>query len=250
VIGRRGGQLALLACLALAHPALASHPAQPRRLEYRIAWNGIPAAGASVAITPGELAGQASVVVEARAHTNAFVDLFWTFRGTAQATFLADGVTPLHFVYDRQMNGKPYLTWIDFGQHGARSVYIKGSRRRELEVDGAGVIDPITAVFRARLSGARPGDTLHYDVWTGESRYRVDLEVKGPEEIAVPAGRFSALPVVPTIWKVGPQPERDARLRRATIWVADDAARTLLRIRSEIFIGAVTLDLVKIEPAV
>jgi len=240
--------VALLAGLGLAHPALAAQPTEPRRLEYRIAWNGIPAAGASVAITPGELAGQPSMVVEAKARTNAFVDLFWTFRGMAQATFLVDGVTPLHFVYDRQMNGKPYLTWTDFGQHGARSVYIKGSRRRELAVDGADVIDPISAVFRARLSGAGPGDTLHYDVWTGEARYRVDLEIKSPEAIDVPAGRFTALPVVPAVWKIAPQPERDARLHGAMIWVADDPARTLLRIRSEIFVGAVTLDLVRIEP--
>lgn len=33
------------------------------------------------------------------------------------------------------------------------------------------------------------------------------------------------------------------------IWVADDAMRTLLRIRSELFIGAVTLDLTKVESA-
>jgi len=247
-IERTAAPLALLACLLLAPSALAAFPPHPRLLEYRIAWNGIPAAGASVAITPGELAGRESIVVEAKARTNPFVDLFWPFRGTVRATFLRDGLTPLHFVYHRQMNGTPYLTWIDFDQERARSVYIKGSRRRESELEGTGVIDPITAVFRARLSGAKPGDHLRYEVWTGESRYRVELDIDGPERIDVPAGRFSALRVVPTVWKVGSQPERDTRLRQATIWVADDPARTLLRIRSEIFIGAITLDLVKVEP--
>jgi hypothetical protein len=244
---RAAAPLALLACLLLAPPAFAAFPAHPRLLEYRIAWNGIPAAGASVAITAGEVAGQDSIVVEATARTNAFVDLFWPFRGTVRATFLRDGLTPRHFVYDRQMNGTPYLTSVDFDQERARSVYIRGSRRRESALDEAGVIDPITAVFRARLSGAKPGDTLRYEVWTGEARYRVELAVNGPESIDVPAGRFSALRVVPTVWKVGSQPERDTRLRQATIWVADDPARTLLRIRSEIFIGAVTLDLVRVE---
>lgn len=38
-------------------------------------------------------------------------------------------------------------------------------------------------------------------------------------------------------------------LRTATIWVADGPARTLLRIRSELFVGAVTLDLIRVEPA-
>jgi hypothetical protein len=246
---RAAGWIGLLACLVLAQPARAALSPSPRQLHYRVAWNGIPAAAATVAITPGVLAGHDSVVVEASARTNAFVDLFWTFRGTARATLFADSLTPLHFVYERQMAGKPYLTWVDFAAHGARSVYITGTRRRELALADGDVIDPITAVFRARLSGAKPGDTLRYDVWTGEARYRVALAVSGPEPLDVPAGRFTALRVVPELWRVGATPELDTRLRGATIWVADDAARTLLRIRSEVFIGAVTLDLVQVEPA-
>lgn len=238
-------------CLIAAHAARGDAPPQPRRLEYRIAWNGIPAAGATVAITPTDLAGRDAYVVEASARTNAFVDLFWSFRGQARATFLADGLTPLHFAYDRSMAGKPYVTWIDFDRDDRRasSVYIKGARRRELTLEGPDLVDPITAVFRARLSGARPGDVLRYDVWTGEARYRVLLDVGAPEVIDVPAGSFTALPVRPEVWKLGRAPELDTRLRRATVWVTDDAARTLLRIRSEIFVGAITLDLVKLEPA-
>src|SRR5262249_11984226 len=143
----------------------------------------------------------------------------------------------------------PYLTSVEFDAEQARSTYIRGEHRRELELDDAGVIDPITAVFRARLSGARPGDVLRYDVWTGESRYHVDLDVQGPEEISVPAGRFRALRVIPTVWKVEGRAEPDTRLREATIWVTDDPARALLRIRGEVSIGSVTLDLVKIDPA-
>jgi len=246
---RRAALTSALLALLCASAASASLPPQPRRLEYRIAWNGIPAAGASVAITPEQRNGRASVHVEASARTNAFVDLFWPFRGTVRASFWADGLTPQQFVYDRQMNGTPYLTSVDFDAEQARSTYIKGQHRRELQLESADVVDPITAVFRARLSGAQPGDTLRYDVWTGESRYHVDLAVRGPEEISVPAGRFRALRVIPTVWKVDDRAERDTRLRQATIWVADDPGRALLRIRGEVFIGAVTLDLVKIVPA-
>ena len=233
--------------LTVACPAAAILAPQPRHLEYRVAWNGIPAAGATVEITPVELAGHHSLVVEASAHTNAFVDLFWSFRGTARTTLLADGLTPLQFIYDRRMAGTPYVTTVDFDDHGARSVYVRGARRRDFELDQANVIDPITAVFRARLSGAHPGSILHYDVWTGEKRYRIELDVQPAEPIDVPAGHFSALPVVPVVWELGDQPERDTRLRQATIWVADDATRTLLRIRSQLFFGAVTLDLVTIQ---
>ena len=111
------------------------------------------------------------------------------------------------------------------------------------------MFDPITAVFRARLSGAGPGDVLRYRIlWTGEASYQVQLTVVGPDEIDVPAGHFRALRVAPEVWKIGDDGrEPDTRLRDATIWVADDPLRTLLRIRSEMFIGAVTLDLVKVD---
>ena len=246
----RQGALLLVAALLLG-PAngRADSITQPRRLEYRVAWNGIPAAGATVAVTPLDLSGHPGVEVEASARTNAVVDVFWSFRGTAKATFLSDGVAPLRFVYERTMAGAPYLTTIDFGRDDgrARSVYFKGHTHRELAPDEPGLLDPITAVFRAGLSGAKAGDRLRYEIFTGESRYRVQLTVAGPDTIEVPAGRFTALRVIPELWKVGRSAELDRRMQGATIWVADDPQHTLLRIRSEVFIGAVTLDLVKIN---
>jgi hypothetical protein len=110
-----------------------------------------------------------------------------------------------------------------------------------LEINGDDIID--RSPCSCRLRDALPGDSLLYDVWTGEVRYRVRLDVKDCEPIDVPAGHFTALKVVPELWRIEGQPAPDTRLRRATIWVSNDPDHTLLRIRSEIFVGAVTLDL-------
>lgn len=248
----RGRLVALAAALLLATAAAAAAsplPAHPRRLEYRVAWNGIPAAAATVAVVAGERAGQPSLEVETRARTNAFVDLFWSFRGTARTTMLAADLTPVEFTYQRTMAGTPYLTRVDFDRagHRAHSVYMRGSRRKQLEVHADDVVDPITAVFRARLSGAGPGDVRRYEVFTGEASYRVQLTIVAADEVDVPAGHFRALRVVPEVWKITNTAQPDERLRGATIWVADNPLRTLLRIRSEIFVGAVTLDLVRVD---
>lgn len=234
--------------LGVAARAEATLP-HPRRLEYRVAWNGIPAAAASVAIRPVSQDGEEHFQVEARARTNAFVDLFWSFRGTAVSTFDAEALTPRRFEYTRTMRGTPQRTSIEFDPDvpRAHSVFLKGDKRREVAVDGRAVLDPITAVFRARLSGAQPGDVREYDVFTGESFYRVRLTVVAPDEITVPAGRYRALRVVPEVWKVTRTAQLDPRLRGATIWVADDPLRTLLRIRSDVFVGAVTLELTAVD---
>jgi hypothetical protein len=243
------GSIALV-LLRLGLPGIAiAAPTEPGRLEYKVAWNGIPAARAVVTIAPGDLAGRDGLVVQATARTNAFVSLFWSYSGELRATLLSDGPTPLHFDYRRDMAGKAYATTIDFDRTQAHSVYLHGERRREWDIPAEGLIDPVTAVFRARRSAAGPGDSLVYDVWTGEVRYRVQLDISSSDPIDVPAGRFAALKVVPKLWQIEGQPAPDTRLRSATIWVSDDPAHLLLRIRSRIFVGSLTLDLVGVDPA-
>jgi hypothetical protein len=235
-----------LAWLVLALPAPVAGETL-RRLEYRVAWNGIPAARGAVTITPGELDGRAALVVDASARTNAIVSLLWSFAGELRATMLADGLAPRSFEYRRDLNGTPHATTIDFDDTRARGVYVHGASRRELDVP-AEVVDPVTAVFRARGSDAGPGDVLWHDVWTGEVRYMVRLDIRAREEIDVPAGRFAALKVVPHLWRIEGRPAPDTRLRRATIWVTDDPRHIPLRIRSKVFVGAVDVDLVDFAP--
>lgn len=235
--------------LTLAAALLAGRAAAvelPRRLEYRVAWNGIPAGSGVVSIAAGNDAGRDTVAVSAQASTNAFVSLFWSFRGALETTMLADGPAPLRFDYRRDLNGRPHATTIDFDGAHAHGVYEHSGERREADLFD--VVDPVTAVFRARASDARPGDALWHDVWTGEVRYLVRLDIVARETVEVPAGRFAALRVVPHLWRIEGRPAPDTRLRRATIWVTDDAQHVPLRIRSKVFVGSVSVDLVGLDP--
>lgn len=249
--GRRRRELALIVLTSLASALLvvSAHAATTpiRRLEYRVAWNGIPAGSAAVSIAPGEVDGRESLSVEGTAGTNAFVSLFWSFRGTMQVTLLADGPVPYRFDYRRDINGVPYATTMQFADGHARGVYEHAGTRQDTEMM-ADVVDPVTAAFRAIGSDAGPGDDLWYDVWTGEVRYLVKLDIRRRETIDVPAGTFAALQVVPHVWRIEGRPAPDTRIRRATIWVTDDARHVPLRVQSKVFFGAVTLDLLNYAP--
>lgn len=242
----------LLGALALLLPAGSVEGAyfEPRLLEYRIAWNGIPAATATVTITADEFAGDLGYVVETAAQTNRFVDLLWSYRGRARTTFLASGLRPLRFSYDSMAGGESEVSWIDFdlGSERAKSVHIRKGRRRDFEIDSSDVVDPITTTFRAITAEAAVGDSLRYHVFTGKTHYFVHLTVLGEEEIEVPAGRFRALKVEPEVWKLKDEMKPDKRVRKITAWVANDPSRTLLRIRSDVMIGSVSLDLQTVEP--
>src|SRR6185436_137408 len=105
------------------------------------------------------------------------------------------------------------------------------------------VLDPITAIFHALQRPLEPGDRVQYDVFTGDSRYLVELHALGRETIEVGAGTFPTLRLEPRVWKVGQGLE--PRLRGATIWVSEGAVRVPVRIRSDVFIGSVNVALEK-----
>jgi hypothetical protein len=153
------------------------------------------------------------------------------------------------FRYDREIRGEPSLTDVVFHAAGGPAV---GTLRRRgatkvVEADAPDLLDPVTAIFRALSRPLAAGEILRYEVFTGESRYRVELEVLREESVTVAGRPQAAWRVEPRLWKIGRGLE--PRLREATIWVSRDPARTVLRVRSQVFIGAVSCDLLAVHPA-
>lgn len=251
-MARRTTTLAIAFLLA-AVQAVAQPADKAQTLQYRLAWNGFSAARATVRVIPDKLGSSPSYTVETTAKTNRFVDLFYRFRGRARVIFLARNQTPVQFYYDRRIRGVRSRTVVDFDlrEGRAKSLYVKGGvTKKQLDVPSANLFDPISAIFHARHGPSYIGSHIGYDIFTGESRYRVELNVVGRDTIEVPAGTFDALRITPTVMKVfADRRPPDPRLRQATIWVSNNPDHILLQIRSEIFIGAVTLDLVSHETA-
>ena len=212
-------------------------------LDYRVSWNGIPAGDATVHIARVDDTPISAYRVDASVQTSWLVDWLWSLRGRVSARFTSAGLTPLAFRYDRDINRDHSLTDIFYDPSTLHptGIYIHHGQTKTLSADGTDALDPITAIFRALAQPIHVGDTFHYAVFTGEASYRVELDVIGEETITVAAGTFKAWRVEPQLWKVGTGV--DHRLRHATLWVSEGPARAVVRIRSEVFIGAVNCDL-------
>jgi len=207
---------------------LPAHATEPLRVSSnRVRLERYPAASGIVTIAPGDVA-DASRSSSERAHAQ-------TRSSACSGASVAacrrrcspHGPTPRHFDYRREIGGSPYATTIDFDGTRAHGIYLHGGSRQEVDL-AADVVDPVTAVFRARGSDAGPGDALWYDVWTGEVRYLVRLDIAASEPVDVPAGRFAALKVVRTCGgsKVG---RRRTRACARDDWVTDDPRHVPLR---------------------
>jgi hypothetical protein len=240
----------LLISLIVSVPAPATGAAiMTGRAEYRLSWNGIPAGAATIEVRRDERAGELVYRVEAAARTSSLVDLLYRLRAHAASSFTSDDMAPLGFRYDREENSRHSVTDVTFKPFGpeATGIFHRGSETKILDAQEPGLLDPITAVFQALAQPVRIGDVMHYEIFTGEARYRVELAVTGEDMVSVAGGTHRAWRIEPRVWKIGTGV--DTRLRHATLWVSEDPTHILLRIRSEVFIGAVNCDLLRLQTA-
>jgi len=237
------GALLLLGSTTVAAPTGPTDPIVTGRLDYRVSWNGIPAGDATVRIARLDGGVEPQYRVEAAVRTTWLVDLLWSLRAKVFANFTTVDLTPLGFRYDRDVNREHSLTDVVFDPSTlqATGIRVRGAETKTLRADDPAVLDPITAIFRALARPLSSGDTFRYEVFTGEARYRVELRVVGEDTVHVDAGTFRAWRVEPQVWKLGTGVDR--RLRHATLWVSAGPVHTLLRIRSDVFVGAVNCDL-------
>src|ERR1700687_519361 len=237
-----------LALLILMPITAAAAPVVTGQLDYRLSWNGIPAASATVNVSRDETGHAPHYRVEAAVRTSWLVDWLWRVGGRVASGFTARAMAPPGVRDDREVNDEHSVTNVAFDATIAHATgtYDHRGQTKVVDISEPGVVDPITAIFRALSEPVHIGDTLRYEVFTGEARYRVEFTITGEEGVTVAAGTFKAWKIEPHVWKLGAG--ADKRLRRATIWVSQEPARTLLRIRSEVFIGAVNCDLQRVAP--
>lgn len=87
------------------------------------------------------------------------------------------------------------------------------------------------------------GKTYSFDRYYHLDRNPVIVTVERREHIKVPAGEFDALVLHPQIKSKGLFSENG----QAEVWVSDDSARTILRLKSSLAFGTLYLELKQIE---
>lgn len=242
---RSGLLIAILALCSLPSVAL-RRPGRDQNLEYRVSWNGIPAASATVTLTNQSTPAD-TTRMRVKIRTNPFVDLFWNLRAESWAEIDAVALRPQRFTYDRRINGRRELTSIEAEADGELTGrYARLGTYRLIALNSPAALDPMTAVLRALRDLPAMEHPQTYEVFTGESRYRIELRRAGSETINVPAGRFTAARIEPAIWRLD-RNAAESRVRHVTLWVTESPPHMLLRVRGEMFIGAVYCELTSLS---
>lgn len=215
---------------------------------YQASWNGIPVATAKINAEPVWWEGKKSYRVRIKARTWKYLDPIWKMRDSIESIFSGENFQTRRFTFLQKENRKRTYT-LALYDPGTETWTVRREKKRKVkwfEFVSDDTLDPISAFYRVRSLDIKVGDRLRLNVFGGKSRYRVTLEVVAKERISVQTGSFEAYKIISKIINISRKGYAQ-RVREATVWISANRNRTPLRIVSKVFIGSVTIDLVKVN---
>jgi hypothetical protein len=218
--------------------------------EYSVGWEGINAASASLTVSKE---GDA-YIVDAAARTYSGVDLLYKLRYGAVGRISATDLTSIHLAIDHRENSRKKNIDISFSPdlnsiHATRARGENDPDPKVLSFTSENfTLDPIAACFLARSLDWQIGDTKHFDVFNGKSRYFISLTAVERKTIRYQGENRPVIVITPQVRNVTTTKPR-SKLREAFIYVSDDEFREVLRIESSVFIGRVITELESFTPA-
>lgn len=229
------------------HPDLSHFRPPLGTYEYKVTWQGIPAATLTLSVEEEGLRYR----VVASAKTYKAIDLFYRLRYRGEALVSAIDLLPLETRIHSAENSRVKEARISFLPNGdidSEWEYV-GKEKKEFHFNsGNFTLDPFSAAFIARSLTWQKGETKELDAFNGKSRYLVSLTAVDKVKMKV-----NSNPV--DVWVISPKvknltsPGSNKKLREAKIYITADESRQLLKIKSEVFIGSVNTTLVSYTPS-
>jgi hypothetical protein len=171
-----------------------------------------------------------------------------------KSTFIIDGGIPGAHLHDTTASWFDSLTFNSFrfvqnvhdpGYHANRDTQIFPDERTYRTKDGethASVPDPLddmSFVYYVRTLPLEPGQCYVLSRYFKPESNPVVVHVISRDTISVPAGRFAAILLRPEIKTTGIFSQNG----HAELWLSDDAARTVLQLKTSLKFGSISLRL-------
>ncbi len=228
------------------HPPLPT----PFRATYRIGWGGLTAARAELTINrtnagPYEFRADTATIGAARA--------LWSFDAVVRSTVSSPQLRPIRIEQTEERSDRTLRETVKFDANGAERVKVVVPKAANVEAksetkrfESGSLLDFMSAFLNLRSQPLANGETRTVAVMSPSVPYLLTITARNREELTIRAGRFRAIRIsVDSIQRIKGDgtlvPHK--RFRSATVWLSDDPTRQILRVQSQVFIGAVFLEL-------
>lgn len=216
------------------------------RFVYDIRWGVITAGSASLEVRAQvERNSRPAYHLVATARSNRLIDAFYKVRDSNEAWL--DMQTLVSHGYEQHLREGPRY-WVDESvvfNHEQRRCYIvevkKDQREERQAAIPPNVLDIFSSFYYVRTQPLEVGRRLVLDVSTSGKTWPLVVEVKRRETVRVPAGRFECFLLEPSLRERGLFIKKGKRLE---VWITVDERRMPVLMRSEVFIGHVSAELV------
>ena len=155
---------------------------------YRVSWQGIPVAKASVSVQDAVWGVKPALWVQAFAKTVGPVKLFYNLDHKSESVLNPKNYVPKFFRTDEKINSKKRGRLISFKEGGKihSRRWKEGRYDKKLNfISDNFTLDPISAAMLARSLPIKIGKEFTFDVYNGKHRYMINFDVVKKEKIRI-----------------------------------------------------------------
>lgn len=222
-------------------------PLRPMRASYTFGWGVFTAATATA-----ELSRTNNLLrLDAKGGTIGVVRGLWHMDADSTALWQPDTLRPVSHVVTEVFQKKTVKLRLDFDAKGVTQTRTTRSDEtpKPKRLEFPNVLDMPTALMWLRSQPLRTGETYRCLTIPDTSAYLTELKILGKEKFDVAGKSRDTIKVLLRVREVNDQLELipSKRFKEAWAWFSDDNDRLLLRVRAEVFIGSVWMELDKVE---
>jgi len=218
-------------------------------LTFAIRWGVVTGGYATLSVPSVDLIeGQPAYHILSEARSTGMVEAFYKVRDRNEAWM--DTSSPRSLRYSKKIQeGKYSVDEVVELDHNARTFHTteirhdKNDAKEEKKGEiPANVLDVLSSLYYIRSQPLEVGKSFTLDVHSGDKTFPLVVNVKKLEKIKVKAGKFLCYRVEPVLRERGIFISKGKKLE---VWMTADARHMPVLMRSEIFIGHVSAELVK-----
>lgn len=215
-------------------------------LEYDASYGFFDAAKATLTIdkSPTRINGRNTMHVVGKGKTMGTFRWFFKVEDRYETYIDEEAMIPWKFIRHVREGGYSLDREIEFNQYANKATVIqKDTKDYKIKPNSQ---DLLSAFYYARtldLQNAKVGQEFTINTFFDKEMYPLKIKFLGREEIETDLGEFNALKFRPMVEKGRVFKEEEDM----TLWISDDANKVPVRLKTNLLVGSIKLDLVKFK---
>lgn len=216
------------------------------QLKYGIYYSFIKA-GTAYIKTRGltEINGRKAFLIQTTAFSASVIDSFFKVRDVNYSWLDAENFSSLGYSQSVREGNYKRDEWLTFDYDN--NLYYGEVRKKESPRVISGelqesVLDMLTSLYFVRAQQLTVGKDIVFDIVNREKRYPLLVKVLKKETVKTAAGKFNCIVVEPQFRGEGIFVSKGKSLK---VWLTDDAYKMPVKMKSEVFIGSVSAELLE-----